>query len=69
MASRKLSDTIFELVWKAAHNNPGYGMKELNLIQSMHPTLDMNTLKKVMGHAKRTPKNVEWNIIKARSTN
>jgi hypothetical protein len=41
----------------------------LNLIQSMHPTLDMNTLKKVMGHAKRTPKNVEWNIIKARSTN
>ena len=68
MASKNLSDTIFELVWKASRN-PGFGLKQLQIIQSMHPTLDINTLKKVMGHAKRTPKNVEWDIIKARSTN
>ena len=68
MASRSLHNTIVELVWKAAHNNPSYGMKELRMIQSMHPTVDMDLLKRVYGHAKRSPKQVDWDVLRARVT-
>ena len=64
--SKTLSDIITEFVWTAAHNNPKYGIKELKVIQGMHPTVDMVTLKKIVQHAKRTPKSVNWEIIKQR---
>ena len=64
--TKALSDIITELVWTAAHNNKTYGIRELKLIQSMHPTVDMKTLKKIVQHAQRTPKTVEWEIIRQR---
>ena len=67
MASR-LHDTIVELVWKASHNNPNYGIRELKVIHSMHPSIDLNLLKRVYHHAKRSPKQVDWDVLKARVT-
>ena len=64
--SKSLSDIITEFVWTAAHNNRKYGLKELKVIQGMHPTVDMTTLKKIVQHAKRTPKSVNWEIIRQR---
>ena len=64
--SKTLSDIITEFVWKAAHNNPKYGLRELKIIQSMHPTVDLKTLKKIVQHAQRTPKSVNWEIIRQR---
>ena len=64
--SKSLSDIITEFVWNAAHNNKNYGIKELKVIQGMHPTVDMTTLKKIVQHAQRTPKSVNWEIIKQR---
>ena len=64
--SKALSDIITEFVWKAAHNNPKYGTRELKMIQSMHPTVDMLLLRKIVQHAQRTPKSVDWNIIRQR---
>ena len=64
--SKTLSDIITEFVWTAAHNNKNYGIKELKVIQGMHPTVDMTTLKKIVQHAQRTPKSVNWEIIKQR---
>ncbi len=62
--SKALSDIITELVWTAAHNNKNYGIKELENIKSMHPTVDMKVLKRIVQHAKRTPKSVDWEIIR-----
>ena len=64
--SKTLSDIITEFVWTAAHNNKNYGIKELKVIQGMHPTVDMTTLKKIVQHAQRTPKTVDWDIIRQR---
>ena len=64
--SKTLSDIITEFVWTAAHNNKNYGIKELKVIQGMHPTVDMTTLKKIVQHAQRTPKSVNWEIIRQR---
>ena len=64
--SKTLSDIITEFVWTAAHNNKNYGIKELKVIQGMHPTVDMTTLKKIVLHAQRTPKTVDWDIIRQR---
>ena len=51
---------------KDEYNNKKYGIRELKVIQSMHPTVDMATLKKIVQHAKRTPKRVNWEIIRQR---
>ena len=64
--TKLLSDIITEFVWNAAHNNKNYGIRELKIIQSMHPTVDMTTLKKIVQHAQRTPKSVNWEIIRQR---
>ena len=62
--SKSLSDIITEFVWTAAHNNRKYGLKELKVIQSMHPSVDIKTLLRIVQHAQRTPKSVDWQIIK-----
>ena len=64
--TKLLSDIITEFVWNAAHNNKNYGIRELKIIQSMHPTVDLKTLKKIVQHAQRTPKTVDWDIIRQR---
>ena len=62
--TKALSDIITEFVWTAAHNNKKYGLRELKIIQSMHPSVDIKTLQRIVQHAKRTPKGVNWDIIK-----
>ena len=62
--TKSLGDIITEFVWTAAHNNRKYGLKELQVIKSMHPDVDIKTLQRIVQHAKRTPKGVNWDIIK-----
>lgn len=62
--SKSLSDIITEFVWTAAHNNRKYGLKELKVIQSMHPSVNIKTLLRIVQHAQRTPKSVDWQVIK-----
>jgi len=62
--TKALSDIITEFVWTAAHNNKKYGMRELKIIKSMHPTVDIKILKRIVEHAQRTPKSVDWEIIR-----
>jgi len=62
--TKSLGDIITEFVWTAAHNNKKYGLKELQLIKSMHPSVDIKTLQRIVQHAQRTPKGVNWDIIK-----
>tara|TARA_B100000965_G_scaffold125470_1_gene104181 strand:+ start:1577 stop:1783 length:207 start_codon:yes stop_codon:yes gene_type:complete len=67
--SKSLSDIITEFVWTAAHNNRKYGLKELKVIQSMHPSVDIKTLQRIVQHAKRTPKEVSWDIVSQKIIN
>ena len=67
--TKVLSDIITEFVWTAAHNNKNYGIKELKVIQGMHPTVNLTTLKKIVQHAQRTPKSVDWDIVKQKIIN
>jgi len=61
--TKSLGDIITEFVWTAAHNNKKYGLKELQVIKSMHPDVDVKTLQRIVQHAKRTPKQVCWDIL------
>ena len=67
--TKVLSDIITEFVWTAAHNNKNYGIKELKVIQGMHPTVNLTTLKKIVQHAQRAPKSVDWDIVKQKIIN
>ena len=67
--TKVLSDIITEFVWTAAHNNKKYGIRELKVIQGMHPTVNLTTLKKIVQHAQRTPKSVDWDIVKQKIIN
>ena len=64
--TKSLGDIITEFVWTAAHNNRKYGLKELQVIKSMQPDVDIKTLQRIVQHAKRTPKGVNWDIIRQR---
>ncbi len=64
--TKSLGDIFTEFVWTAAHNNKKYGLKELQVIKSMHPSVDIKTLQRIVQHAKRTPKSVNWEIIRQR---
>ena len=67
--SKSLSDIITEFVWTAAHNNRKYGLKELKVIQGMHPSVDLKTLLRIVQHAQRTPKSVDWDIVRQKIIN
>lgn len=67
--SKNLSDIITEFVWTAAHNNRKYGLKELKVIQGMHPSVDLKTLLRIVQHAQRTPKSVDWDIVRQKIIN
>jgi len=64
----ELNDNITELIWKAAHNNKSYGVKEAEVV-SKALGIPLNVILKVINHAQRTPKGVEWDIIKSRRSN
>lgn len=63
-----LSDAITEMIWTASHNNKDYGLKEGKVL-SVTLNVPLSTIMKVINHAKRTPKGVEWDIIKSRNIN
>ncbi len=67
--TKSLSDIITEFVWTAAHNNRKYGLRELKVIQSMHPSVDLKILLRIVQHAQRTPKSVDWDIVKQKIIN
>jgi len=67
--TKSLSEIITEFVWTAAHNNRNYGAKELEIIHSMHSTLDMKLLMRIVQHAQRTPKEVSWDIVSQKIIN
>ena len=67
--TKSLSDIITEFVWTAAHNNKKYGLKELQVIKSMHSSVDIKTLQRIVLHAKRTPKEVSWDIVSQKIIN
>ena len=64
----ELSDAITEMIWTASHNNKDYGLKEGKVL-SVTLNVPLSTIMKVINHAKRTPKGVEWDIIKSRNIN
>jgi hypothetical protein len=67
--SKSLSDIITEFVWNAAHSNRNYGERELAIIKSMHSSVDLNTLRRIVLHARRTPKEASWDIVKQKYIN
>ena len=64
----ELSDGITELIWKAAHNNKKYGLEEAKVL-SVTLKVPVQTIMKIVSHAQRTPKGVDWDIIKSRRSN
>jgi len=64
----ELGDGITELIWKAAHNNKKYGLEQAKVL-SETLNVPVQTIMKIVGHAQRTPKGVDWGIIKNRRSN
>lgn len=64
----ELGDGITELIWKAAHNNKNYGLSEAQVL-SETLGVPVKVIMKIVNHAQRTPKGVEWDIIKNRRSN
>jgi hypothetical protein len=64
---REYSNSIFEMVWNAAHHDPDYGEQHASVVASMHK-IPITTLMKVVRHAQRTPKSVEWNRVSGNFT-
>tara|TARA_R110002012_G_scaffold144756_1_gene303043 strand:+ start:260 stop:481 length:222 start_codon:yes stop_codon:yes gene_type:complete len=63
-----LSDAITEMIWTASHNNKDYGLQEAKIL-SLTLKVPLSTIMKIIKHAKRTPKGVDWDIIKSRNIN
>ena len=64
----ELGDSITELIWKAAHNNKSYGLSEAEVL-SATLGVPVKVIMKIVNHAQRTPKGVDWDIIKNRRSN
>tara|TARA_R110000824_G_C15010216_1_gene657239 strand:+ start:266 stop:466 length:201 start_codon:yes stop_codon:yes gene_type:complete len=64
----ELGDSITELIWKAAHNNKSYGLSEAQVL-SETLGVPVKVIMKIVIHAQRTPKGVDWDIIKSRRSN
>ena len=63
MANKKRhSDLITELVWKAAHADPTYDIHRAKVVSDLCK-VPVATLMKVVRHAQRTPKTVNWDVI------
>lgn len=66
--SNTYSNNIFEMVWNAAHHDPNYDRKHALVVASMHK-IPITTLMKVVKHAQRSPKSVEWNRVSGNFNN
>ncbi len=64
----ELSDAITEMIWTAAHNNKDYGLKEAKVL-SETLKVPVKTIMKIIQHGRRTPKGVDWDIVKSRKIN
>jgi hypothetical protein len=58
-----LSDAITELIWKAAHNNKSYGLVQAEIL-SETLKVPVKTIMKIVTHAHRSPKGVDWDVLK-----
>lgn len=63
-----LSDSITEMIWTAAHNNKKYGVSQAKVL-SETLKVPVQTIMKIVTHAQRTPKGVDWDIVKNRRNN
>ena len=59
---KRHSDLITELVWKAAHADPTYDIHRAKVVSDLCK-VPVATLMKVVRHAQRTPKTVNWDVI------
>ena len=63
-----LSDAITEMIWTAAHNNKDYGLKEAKVLSEVL-NVPVKTIMKIIQHGRRTPRGVDWDIVKSRKIN
>ena len=60
--SKSYGDLVTELVWRAAHADPTYDVNRAMVVASMCK-IPITTIMKVVRHAQRTPKAVNWDMI------
>ena len=60
--SKSYSDLVTELVWKAAHADPTYDIERAKVVANLCK-IPITTIMKVVKHAQRTPKTVNWDVV------
>ncbi len=60
--SKSYSDLVTELVWKAAHADPTYDIERAKVVANLCK-IPITTIMKVVRHAQRTPKTVNWDVV------
>ena len=60
--SKSYSDLVTELVWKAAHADPTYDIERAKVVANICK-IPITTIMKVVRHAQRTPKTVNWDVV------
>ena len=61
------SNLVMELVWKAAHADPTYDIERAKVVADICK-IPVTTLMKVVQHAQRTPKSVNWDVVSNKIT-
>ena len=60
--SKSYGDLVTELVWKAAHADPTYDIERAKVVANICK-IPITTIMKVVKHAQRTPKTVNWDVV------
>ena len=60
--NKSYSDLVTELVWKAAHADPTYDIERAKGVANLCK-IPITTIMKVVRHAQRTPKTVNWDVV------
>jgi hypothetical protein len=60
--NKSYSDLVTELVWKAAHADPTYDIERAKVVANLCK-IPITTIMKVVKHAQRTPKTVNWDVV------
>ena len=60
--SKSYGDLVTELVWKAAHADPTYDIERAKVVANLCK-IPITTIMKVVRHAQRTPKTVNWDVV------
>ena len=58
---------VMEVVWKAAHADPTYDIERAKVVADICK-VSVTTLMKVVRHAQRTPKSVNWDVVSNKIT-